>query len=282
MSLATYLARSLQVANVHLIAYSPGVGPVPFTASAEMFPLFIREVGMSYAVCVNLLGAGIIALVVQPLSSAIGHTGMLCFFMGLDLVGWALCYLFYPETARISLEELRAVFDVPLGAQARYRIIWLRYLWQYYGMWRKDAEQPEPLHYWYKDWSQNKLTKEEKKAMKKQKKEEERAAKEEKRRGKQQKGPAASQEEAFEEKAEPSQRRSSDIRVQLALEKERSRTVEMRNAELMRRIEQLEQTMSRSRSRGWLDVEEEEGPMGGGNSSTTFVPEKDGDGHSAS
>lgn len=31
------------------VFYSPGEGPVPFTYSAEAFPLYIRDVGMSFA-----------------------------------------------------------------------------------------------------------------------------------------------------------------------------------------------------------------------------------------
>jgi len=33
--------------------YSPGEGPVPFTYSAEAFPLYIRDVGMSFATAVT-------------------------------------------------------------------------------------------------------------------------------------------------------------------------------------------------------------------------------------
>src|SRR5690554_5750919 len=33
--------------------YSPGEGPVPFTYSAEVFPLSHREIGMSWAVATN-------------------------------------------------------------------------------------------------------------------------------------------------------------------------------------------------------------------------------------
>lgn len=35
--------------------YSPGEGPVPFTYSAEAFPLYIRDVGMSFATAVTWL-----------------------------------------------------------------------------------------------------------------------------------------------------------------------------------------------------------------------------------
>lgn len=31
------------------VFYSPGEGPVPFTYSAEAFPLYIRDIGMSFA-----------------------------------------------------------------------------------------------------------------------------------------------------------------------------------------------------------------------------------------
>jgi hypothetical protein len=35
------------------IAYSPGEGPVPFTYSAEAFPLYVRDLGMSFATAVT-------------------------------------------------------------------------------------------------------------------------------------------------------------------------------------------------------------------------------------
>ena len=37
-----------------VIAYSPGMGPVPFAYSAEVFPLSHRETGMSWAVAVGI------------------------------------------------------------------------------------------------------------------------------------------------------------------------------------------------------------------------------------
>ena len=33
---------------LYTAVYSPGEGPVPFTYSAEAFPLYIREIGMSW------------------------------------------------------------------------------------------------------------------------------------------------------------------------------------------------------------------------------------------
>ena len=60
--LVLLLPKSHKEARLALVAlfvfifggfYSPGEGPVPFTYSAEVFPLSHREVGMSWAVATN-------------------------------------------------------------------------------------------------------------------------------------------------------------------------------------------------------------------------------------
>ncbi|KAL8727745.1 MAG: hypothetical protein Q9166_005858 [cf. Caloplaca sp. 2 TL-2023] len=60
--------------------YSPGEGPVPFTYSAEAFPLFHREVGMSLAVSINLFWAAVLTVVFPKLSDALTPTGAIGFF----------------------------------------------------------------------------------------------------------------------------------------------------------------------------------------------------------
>ena len=78
--------------------YSPGEGPVPFTYSAEAFPLFHRgemnllqkhirgelirdiEVGMSLSVATNLFWAAILTVVFPRLTNVFGLTGAVAFF----------------------------------------------------------------------------------------------------------------------------------------------------------------------------------------------------------
>jgi len=57
---------------LYIIAYSPTAGPTPFSISAEVFPLVVREVGHSMAVAVNFIGLGIVLLVFPSLSNAMG------------------------------------------------------------------------------------------------------------------------------------------------------------------------------------------------------------------
>ncbi|KAF4768891.1 hypothetical protein HAV15_008382 [Penicillium sp. str.  len=73
--------------------YSIGAGPIPFTLSAEVFPLCVREVGMSFSVMVNFLGLGLLVLFVPQLTSRFrGEGNILFFFSGLNLLALVLIF----------------------------------------------------------------------------------------------------------------------------------------------------------------------------------------------
>lgn len=48
----------------------PGEGPVPFTYSAEVFPLSHREVGMGWAVATNLFWAAVLGITLPRMLDA--------------------------------------------------------------------------------------------------------------------------------------------------------------------------------------------------------------------
>lgn len=50
---AAYLGSTTAFILLFAICYSPGAGPIPFTYSAEVFPISHRELGMSWAVAVS-------------------------------------------------------------------------------------------------------------------------------------------------------------------------------------------------------------------------------------
>jgi MFS family permease len=60
--------------------YSPGEGPVPFTYSAEVFPLSHREVGMAWAVSTCLFWAAVLSITFPRMLGAMGSTGALGFY----------------------------------------------------------------------------------------------------------------------------------------------------------------------------------------------------------
>lgn len=61
--------------HFNLAFYSPGEGPVPFTYSAEVFPLTHREMGMSWAVATCLFWAAVLSITFPRMLAAMGPEG---------------------------------------------------------------------------------------------------------------------------------------------------------------------------------------------------------------
>lgn len=66
--------------------YSPGMGPVPFTYSAEVFPLSHREMGMSWAVATNNFWASVLSLTLPTMLRVMKAQGVFGFYAGLNIV----------------------------------------------------------------------------------------------------------------------------------------------------------------------------------------------------
>lgn len=104
------------------MAYSPGEGPVPFTYSAEAFPLYIRDVGMGWATSVLWFFNFIVAITFPRLLGAFQPQGAFGWYAGWNMIGFFLILLFLPETKALSLEELDQVFSVSTRTHAAYQL----------------------------------------------------------------------------------------------------------------------------------------------------------------
>ncbi|KAI5123855.1 hypothetical protein M0805_005672 [Coniferiporia weirii] len=102
--------------------YSPGEGPVPFTYSAEAFPLYIREIGMSFATATCWFFNFVVSITFPRLLGAFQPQGAFAWYAGWNCIGFLLILLFVPETKALSLEELDQVFSVPTRIHAGYQI----------------------------------------------------------------------------------------------------------------------------------------------------------------
>ncbi|KXT10779.1 hypothetical protein AC579_2311 [Pseudocercospora musae] len=101
--------------------YSPGEGPVPFTYSAEVFPLSHREVGMGWAVATCLFWAAVLSISFPAILAAFTPTGAFGFYAGLNVVAFFMIFFFVPETKQRTLEELDYIFAVPGSKFIRYQ-----------------------------------------------------------------------------------------------------------------------------------------------------------------
>jgi len=123
--------------------YSPGEGPVPFTYSAEVFPLTHREMGMSLAVATNLFWAGVLSITLPPMVGTWGSTGALGFYAGLNVLSFFLIFFLMPETKQRTLEELDYVFAVPTSTHISYQAkTFLPYWIQRYVFFRNVELEP--------------------------------------------------------------------------------------------------------------------------------------------
>ncbi|KAI7977394.1 hypothetical protein EIK77_004810 [Talaromyces pinophilus] len=80
------------------IFYSPGEGPVPFTYSAEAFPLHVREVGMSWATATCWCFNFILSFTWPSLLTSFKPQGAFGWYAAWCIIGWFLVLFFLPET----------------------------------------------------------------------------------------------------------------------------------------------------------------------------------------
>ncbi|KAH9214579.1 putative polyol transporter 5 [Leptodontidium sp. 2 PMI_412] len=136
--------------------YSPGEGPVPFTYSAEVFPLSHREIGMSWAVATNNFWATVVSLTFPRQLKAFGVQGAFGFYAGMNVIALFMIFLFLPETKQRTLEELDYVFGVTTRAHAKYQLTKVLPWWiRRYALWRKGEVCPELYTFEQDTWTES-------------------------------------------------------------------------------------------------------------------------------
>lgn len=80
------------------IFYGPGMGPVPFTYSAEAFPVTVRDVGMSFATATTWMFNFIISFTWPHMCTTFTPQGSFAWYAAWCLIGWLMVLLFVPET----------------------------------------------------------------------------------------------------------------------------------------------------------------------------------------
>jgi len=127
------------------MAYSPGEGPVPFTYSAEAYPLYVRDVGMSFSTSLLWFFNFVVAITFPRLLGAFKPQGAFGWYAGWNVIGFVLILLFVPETKSLSLEELDQVFSVPTRTHAAYQLKALPHNIKRY-IFRMKVEDLPPLY----------------------------------------------------------------------------------------------------------------------------------------
>ncbi|ETN37699.1 uncharacterized protein HMPREF1541_07322 [Cyphellophora europaea CBS 101466] len=131
------------------VFYSPGEGPVPFTYSAEAFPVHVRDVGMSWATATTWCFNFILSFTWPHLLSAFKPQGAFGWYGAWCLILWVWILLAVPETKALTLEELDQVFNVSTRRHASYQ---LKNAWWHFKVWvLRQKLEPLPPFYRHAD-----------------------------------------------------------------------------------------------------------------------------------
>jgi len=131
--------------------YSPGEGPVPFTYSAEVFPLSHREIGMSWAVATNNFWATVVSITFPRQLKAFGVQGAFGFYAAMNFVALLMIFSWLPETKQRTLEELDYVFGVRTKRHMNYQWGTVLPWWLKRYVLRRNDGTPSPHLYKFED-----------------------------------------------------------------------------------------------------------------------------------
>ncbi|CDO77411.1 hypothetical protein BN946_scf184857.g18 [Trametes cinnabarina] len=117
----TWSAIVLVAMIFYVASYATGLGNVPWQ-QGELFGLEVRGIGTSLATTTNWAGNLLIGATYLSLMDRITPAGAFGFYAGLCLLGWLFCLCCFPETAGLSLEEVRLIFRDGFGIKESERL----------------------------------------------------------------------------------------------------------------------------------------------------------------
>ena len=95
---------------VYLLAFGPGMGPMPWTINSEIYPLWARTTCCSITTSVNWFFNMLISLTFLTLVRHITKEGTFLLYTVFGIIGFIYFYKYLPETKGKNLEETHAMF----------------------------------------------------------------------------------------------------------------------------------------------------------------------------
>ncbi|BFZ08924.1 hypothetical protein BsWGS_11963 [Bradybaena similaris] len=93
-----------------VLAFAPGLGPMPWTINSEIYPMWARSTGNSLATGTNWIFNLLVSLLFLTLTEAITKYGAFWLFAGISFLGLIFTLIFVPETKNKTLEEVEDLF----------------------------------------------------------------------------------------------------------------------------------------------------------------------------
>ncbi|XP_041348552.1 proton myo-inositol cotransporter-like [Gigantopelta aegis] len=93
-----------------VFSFAPGLGPMPLTINAEIYPLWARSTCSAIAMCVNWSFNLVVSFTFLTLTETITRYGTFWLYAGACVCGFIAIAIFLPETKQKTLEEMEQIF----------------------------------------------------------------------------------------------------------------------------------------------------------------------------
>ncbi|EME28969.1 MFS transporter, SP family, sugar:H+ symporter [Galdieria sulphuraria] len=102
--------------------FSPGLGPVSWIITSEIFPLQVRAECLAIVSFASYAFNFVISFAFPDMLSQMKAQGAFSFFSGFTLLSWIIFFLYVPETKGIELESVEQLFEKPWSEYSRKHI----------------------------------------------------------------------------------------------------------------------------------------------------------------
>ncbi|CAC5420088.1 SLC2A13 [Mytilus coruscus] len=105
---------------IYLMAFAPGMGPMPWTINSEIYPLWARSTCTAISTSFNWIFNLTVSLSFLTLTEQITKYGTYWLFVGIVIIGFIIIYAALPETKGKKLEEVQALFEKGWCSDSHY------------------------------------------------------------------------------------------------------------------------------------------------------------------
>ncbi|XP_041349326.1 proton myo-inositol cotransporter-like [Gigantopelta aegis] len=93
-----------------VFSFAPGLGPMPLTINAEIYPLWARSTCGAIAMCVNWSFSLVVSFTFLTFTETITRYGTFWLYTGACVCGFISIAIFLPETKNKTLEQMEQIF----------------------------------------------------------------------------------------------------------------------------------------------------------------------------
>jgi len=112
--------------SLYIIAFAPGMGPLPWTINSEIHPSWCRAHAQSLSTATNWICNLLVSITFLSFVDFLGRPVTFCVYAVFTIICGGGLYLYLPETQGVQLEEMGTLFSTPVNTPSSGRVLYSR------------------------------------------------------------------------------------------------------------------------------------------------------------